>query len=77
METIIVSTHKDFMGELDDETIELYKKYAKENLAELGYDVVFDDNLNTYNCITPFSWSSNEYRDISDDLEAAWIHAVN
>jgi len=79
MDTIInVSVHNDFIGEIDIKTLELYKIYAKKELAILGYNnIVFDENQQTYSIAASISISSNEYRDIEDALEDAWIHAIN
>ena len=40
-QTIIVSTHVDFMGELDLITVQRYKRFVNENLSKLGYNDVW------------------------------------
>ena len=76
-ETVTISTHEDFMGDANEEIVELYKKNATANLAELGYnDVDFDERQNTYSVDAPMSRSSDEYRDIEDALESAWSQAL-
>ena len=77
-QTIIVSTHIDFMGDLPLMDVHRYMKFARAYLAEIGYtDVEFDNNLNTYNCKTPFSMGSDEYQEIEDTLDSAWARAVS
>ena len=76
-DTIIISTHADFMGEFDSHTVGLYQKYAAENLAALGYaDVIFDSNQQTYSINAPISRSSDEYRELEDAIEAAWLRVI-
>ncbi len=75
--TIIISTHKDFMGELGEEEVEAYCRYAKEYLKKLGYtDIECSDLLQTYCCDAPVTRGSNEYADIEDALESAWNRAI-